>query len=104
MGTNEFDEESTQNYRDYQKEISQLSIVDIIEAYDYIYTLSQFIPKNNEVFDNFDEIVKPLLTVIQKLETKKVCPHCGIDLFKSDLPQYDYVCFLCEENFYECEV
>ena len=33
-----------------------------------------------------------------------ICPKCGDRLFLSDCPQYDYVCFNCDENFYKCEV
>lgn len=34
----------------------------------------------------------------------KKCPKCGSQLLESDLPQYSYLCFECDENFYECEV
>ena len=39
-----------------------------------------------------------------KTNTDKECPRCGCFLLESDLPQYDYVCMECDENFYECEV
>lgn len=42
--------------------------------------------------------------VIMACTTGAICPKCGGNLFLSDLPQYDYVCFNCDENFYECEV
>ena len=45
-----------------------------------------------------------LETLYKKLETDKVCPRCGEKLWLSDLPEYDYVCSYCSENFYECEV
>lgn len=37
-------------------------------------------------------------------QTDKSCPKCGKKLFKSDLPDYDYLCAECDENFYKCEV
>ena len=36
--------------------------------------------------------------------TEQTCPHCGYKAVKSDLPQYKYQCFYCDEDFYECEV
>lgn len=36
--------------------------------------------------------------------TNAKCPKCGKILLMSDLPQYDYVCYECDENFYECEM
>ena len=35
--------------------------------------------------------------------TDRLCPHCDNPLFVSDLPDYEYVCYECDENFYECE-
>lgn len=32
------------------------------------------------------------------------CPHCGTRLVASDLPDYDYYCSQCDEDFYGCEV
>ena len=31
------------------------------------------------------------------------CPHCRHALIDSDLPEYTYLCPLCDENFYEFE-
>lgn len=103
---NEFDtpELRAGNFKAYQEAIEKLTIVHIIDAVDYINELSTFIPQNNEVLDYLEDIVKPLVDVIDECRTDKECPHCGCYLFKSDLPQYDYVCAECDENFYECEV
>lgn len=35
---------------------------------------------------------------------KRKCPRCGKILSPSDVAGYAYVCFDCDENFYECEV
>ena len=31
------------------------------------------------------------------------CPHCKKPLKRSRLPQYDFECLDCDEDFYECE-
>ncbi len=36
---------------------------------------------------------------INRFLTEKKCPRCKTLLFLSDLPQYDYVCSECDENF-----
>lgn len=38
------------------------------------------------------------------IATDKKCPKCGDILYTSDIPNYDYLCIPCDENFYECEV
>ena len=50
------------------------------------------------------ELLKFFEDLAEELQTEKKCPKCGQMLYCSDLPQYDYVCIECEENFYECEV
>ena len=101
---NEFEAEQAENYSKHQRALSNLSITDIVKASDYINELATFIPTNNEVLDYLEDIQKPLLEVIRKLQTKKECPRCGCTLYLSDLPQYDYVCPECDENFDEFEV
>jgi hypothetical protein len=39
------------------------------------------------------------MEAIEKLRTDEECFHCGGNLFMSDLPQYNYVCPICNENF-----
>lgn len=103
---NEFDtpQDRTKNFEDCQNAMKDLSITDIVKVVDYINELSTFIPSNNEVLDYLSDIVEPIVKVIDKCRTDKECPHCGCYLFKSDLPQYSYVCAECDENFDECEV
>lgn len=36
--------------------------------------------------------------------TGKYCPHCGGPVYRSDLPQYRYQCFDCDEDFFVIEV
>ena len=93
----------TDNYIEHQEAINNLSVTELIKTVDYIKLLSTFIPENNEVLDNLGDIVKPFEKVIKRLKTNIICPHCGKELFKSDLPDYDYVCENCDENFYTIE-
>ena len=96
---NEYEEEATNNYKEHQRALSDLSITDIVKASDYINELASFIPDNNEVLDCLGSIQEPLLKVIEILQTKEECPHCGCILYSSDLPQYRFVCPECNENF-----
>ena len=45
-----------------------------------------------------------LRSLLRRLRTEAVCPHCGRLLFLSDLHGYDYLCGVCNENFFEAEV
>ena len=89
----------TDNYADHQQEISKLSIVDLIKVVDYVKLLSSFVNDNNEVLDDLDNVIEPFNKVIKSLRTEKSCPRCHNNLYKSDVPQYDYVCDECDENF-----
>ena len=104
--TNEFDtkELRVNNFEAHHQAIESLSIVSIVKIVDYVDELSTFVPPNNEVLDYLMDAVEPFVEIMGKLRTDKECPHCGCYLFKSDLPQYDYVCAECDESFYECEV
>lgn len=54
----------------------------------------------NEIHNLSDETET---IVVYKCLDKK-CPHCSKPLVKSDTEGYDYQCFYCDEDFYECEV
>lgn len=98
---NEYDtkELRTNNFETHQKAIESLSIVDIVKIGDYVNELASFIPSENEVLDYLGQIVEPFVKIMDELRTDKECPQCGCYLFKSDLPQYNYVCAECNENF-----
>ena len=53
----------------------------------------------NEATENFK-----LRQAGAECKTNVKCHKCGSYLYLSDLPQYDYVCYECDENFFECEV
>lgn len=59
-------------------------------------------------YDNTDdsEILKKgklKYEIFEKFGTDKKCFRCGSQLLVSDLPDYDYLCFECDENFYKFE-
>lgn len=91
----------TANYMDHQQAIAFLSITQIIRITDYLIELSQFVDENNEILDDMEAILQPFHNIITKLRCTEICRHgeCGSYLYKSDLPQYDFVCPNCEENF-----
>lgn len=37
-------------------------------------------------------------------ETGQKCPRCGCPVYPSDIPEYCYQCFNCDEDFYSFEV
>ena len=41
--------------------------------------------------------------IFEKFGTDKKCFRCGSQLLESDLPDYSYLCFECDENMYEFE-
>ena len=94
----------TDNYKKEQSILSGLSIADVVKASDYINELASFIPANNEILDYLEDVQKPLVHAIKKCKTDKDCPRCGCSLYLSDLPQYEYVCPECDENFFNIEV
>lgn len=97
---NEFMNEATSNFKDAQKEIATLSLGDVMNIYNIINCLHLGI----DPVDGIENVLSMLEKIIGRCETAAKCPRCGEFLFKSDLPQYDYVCFVCDENFYDCEV
>ena len=55
---------------------------------------------------NDDEILKKgkiKYKIFEKFGTNKKCFRCNSQLLISDLPEYDYLCFECDENMYEFE-
>ena len=98
---NEYDTKGlrSNNFEAHRIAIESLSIVDVVRIVDYVNELSTFIPSENEVLDYLEWIVEPFVKICNELRTEKECPYCGCYLFKSDLPQYDYVCAECDQNF-----
>ena len=106
MLMNEYDTSAcrTENFWECKERVGRLGITNLVKAYEYIYMFREILDSNDEIFDDFNDVISPLAETIKECETDKVCPICGSKLYLSDLPQYDYVCAECDENFYECEV
>lgn len=102
--------EMSQEHCDFLEGLNNISasqLKQIFENYEVLlnyYKKSFPWRKGATAVEEFKTDLKPLSDFIEKITTNKHCPICGELLLKSDLPQYSYVCALCEENFYECEV
>lgn len=82
------DAETTMNYLHFEQAVlNRVSVCDLVAC------------DNGD--DDLDYAVH---SIVKDIETDKKCPSCGSMLYCSDLPEYDYVCVECEENFYDCEV
>ena len=46
----------------------------------------------------------PVVDIVYASHIDKRCPRCGKWLFPPDVRGYQYTCYECDENFYECEV
>lgn len=87
--------------------ISAIKLKQIVDNYEALLNhYKEHFPWQKEAtkIEDFKEDLKSLSDFVEKITTDKHCPKCGELLLKSDLPQYNYVCPLCDENFYDCEV
>ncbi len=89
----------TRNYYESQMAVSGIELSNIVRLVEFVHELSMKVPEDDAVLKNFDEVVNPFIEVVRKCRTDKLCTKCGKTLYKSDLPQYDFVCFNCDENF-----
>lgn len=84
------EQKESDNYKKFKSILAETISVEAMEEY---------------WLGNPDELLRQNIDdVYRKISTNKNCPKCGATLCFSDLPQYDYVCTICDENFYECEV
>lgn len=84
------EQKESDNYKKFKSILAETISVEAMEEY---------------WLGNPDELLRQNIDdIFRKIRTDKNCPKCGATLCLSDLPQYDYVCTLCDENFYECEV
>ena len=49
--------------------------------------------------ESVEELLQEVTACLDDFQTEGTCPHCGGPLYLSDLPQYDAVCYTCDENF-----
>lgn len=55
---------------------------------------------DKEDLSDLEEVAREEIDKIcNALQLDELCPLCNSKLFLSDLPQYDKVCFACDENF-----
>ena len=58
------------------------------------------------IFDSTEQAEKELRDagcVDEELRHILFLESCGSPLFRSLIPQYEYQCFTCDEDFYKCE-
>ncbi len=94
---NEFDnpENRTPNFMDYKRQMSKICISDV---YNVLSTM-QRLEENGILSDAVETSFGSLKEIMNNLKTGEKCSKCGSDLYKSDLPQYDFYCIECDENF-----
>ena len=92
------------NYERFQEAKCDLSVGDIVNAFDYIQALMRYVPQDSALREYYEDVIKPLEELVRTCLTDTVCPKCGRKLYLSDVEDYEYVCSYCDENFYECEV
>lgn len=73
----------------------------LVEA--FVHTFERCHDCNNADNDAWRAAIIDTLEEYSSLHEHR-CPHCAHALIDSDLPAYDYLCPLCDENFYEFEV
>lgn len=100
------DEVPTENHKLHNQK--KQNYIDIQELYYIKENLKSIKENNNLIEDDKEDLNNSIDKVgymLNKFKAKgKKCPHCDKTSYLSDLPQYDYVCLDCDENFYECEV
>ena len=50
-----------------------------------------------------EQITEAIHSLIDRQRTNRVCRRCGNPVYKSDVDDYPYVCYHCDENMYSFE-
>ena len=50
-----------------------------------------------------EQITEAIHSLIDRQRTNRVCRRCGNPVYKSDVEDYPYVCYHCDENMYAFE-
>lgn len=90
----------TDNHRKYKKIVGSIPVHELVRI---VRNYPSVFPK----IGRYAEFIEPMEEIenhINELKVKELCPHCKNSLFLSDLPDYDFTCYECDENFYSCEV
>lgn len=88
------------NYTKYKRKLlSEITLGDLIRASDMLAALLSLIPGPNEITDDSEDVQREIDKKAMFFQTGNYCRRCGASLYLSDLPQYDEVCYACDENF-----
>ena len=90
----------TKNYSIYEHQmLGDISLGDLIRMEDMISHLCDLLPEQKEIVEEASALIEDVGGKLEKFHTGNFCPRCGLPLYLSDLPQYDEVCYECDENF-----
>lgn len=84
----------SKNYRAYRaKLLNSVSLGLLVQMEQYLAA-----PERAQAEDA-QTLADEARRVLRQFQTHRLCPRCGTSLYLSDLPQYDFVCHTCDENF-----
>lgn len=94
----------SKNYAKFVDEMTHLSGTDLDGVRKFIAEAEKLLSEIDDVgavrlIQDKDELLRGFNKLMKSVDTEKICPRCGHKLMLSDLPQYDYVCPECDENF-----
>lgn len=98
----------TENYTKYKRlMMTYMSITNLHNAVALLRTLDEdaALMYDRDTAESINCVKEDFEDVLEHFRVGVRCPRCNSELYLSDLPQYDYVCVECDENFYaeECE-
>lgn len=95
----------TENHRKFNELLlNNMDITNIHYAAESMQKGIELLRKtHSEATEEMEQRHDELERMLEPYRTKAYCPRCGKILYLSDLPQYDYLCTECEENFYYFE-
>lgn len=91
----------TKNYKLFMDQLK--SMVDLADIEDAIKVLTDD-SNSLEIKLQRAVIARTFKENLKRFQTDKKCPKCGKTLYLSDLPEYDYLCTDCQENYFEGEI
>ena len=93
--------EITSNFKKHEAIKKNISIAELEFAIDCADRLLDEIrdDKLNEFTWELEQSLNSLRKIVDQALTTRICPKCGQFLIVSDVPEYDYGCSNCDENF-----
>lgn len=92
--------QGTYNYQKYVKEmLFTISIGDILQLLNLATSVCDLLPPENDLVEETMSLIEDMGDRLAEFRTGSPCSRCGQPLYLSDLPQYNAVCYECEENF-----